>query len=256
MNLRNTSILEHQQYIESGAEMFCELIGGSKLYGLDTPDSDVDYRGVYVVNNPAHRVGLKSLDSIVQTGDVDSCYYEFRRFLDLLQKTNTQSLDMLCAPEDAYTVINMKHAAVFYAMRGNYKKLIDTDKLASSLKGYVFSEMRLATGERTGQLGSKRKQQLEQHGFSPKNFVQILRLCYTGKVFFETSKWIVNHTQTDELFMTGLRHIKMNPQEYTREDLTLMVEQAYADLLTAIENTTISYKFDVDFAASLYLSLF
>jgi len=38
-----------------------KYIGGSKLYGLDTPESDIDYRGVFIHTNPSKIYGMRSI---------------------------------------------------------------------------------------------------------------------------------------------------------------------------------------------------
>lgn len=65
------------------------------------------------------------------------------------------------------------------------------------LLGYMQGERRLANGERTGQLGSKRKAHLDKYGFSPKNFTQLFRLASCGKALFEKGYFPVNMKQYD-----------------------------------------------------------
>jgi len=244
------SIYQNNAFVNSKARMLCQLVGGSTLYGLNTPDSDVDYRGLFLATDKRYVAGFEKVDSIVQNSEeVDASYYELMRYLQLLRKTNTQALEILFAPSNSFTVTSLE----FAELRENRYNLIDSEVLKKSLQGYVYSEMRLATGERTGQLGGKRKESLQKHGFSPKNFVQILRLCRVGQVFFNSGDYMVKVADHDPKFHEFLMEVKTQPQNFTCEQLKTLVEAEYKALLYAMDNTKVSYKFDVDLASDIIL---
>lgn len=71
-------------------------IAGSRLYGYNKPDSDYDYRGVFLAPK-AQLLGLESLqethESIV--GNVDVVNYELRKFAKLALKGNPNILEIL-----------------------------------------------------------------------------------------------------------------------------------------------------------------
>lgn len=244
------SIEKHEAFKNSGGKLICQLIGGSTLYGLNTPESDIDYRGLFVAQDKKYLANLDTIESIVQTGDIDSTYYEITRYLKLLRKSNTQVLEILFAPKSAFTY---RHP-IFVDMIINAYDLIDTNTLKNSLKGYVFSEIRLATGERSGQLGGKRKQNVTEFGFSPKNFVQILRLCRVGMEFFKSARYMVNVKEFDVPFWEQLMDIKSNPKNYTCEQLKKMVDQEFKNLENVMDNSQISFKFNPDIAADIILA--
>lgn len=81
---------------ENGLLIF-ETITGSKAYGLDTPTSDTDIRGVYVVPKTMY-YSLEYPEQVAnETNDV--VYYELRRFMELLSKNNPNIMEMLGVPE-------------------------------------------------------------------------------------------------------------------------------------------------------------
>lgn len=242
-------ILEHQAFKNCGGKLICSLLGGSHLYGLNTPESDEDYRGLFVAQNKRYLAGLDKIESIVQDGETDATYYEIARYLQLLRKSNTQVLEICFAPESSFVY---KHP-IFDDIVNNRYSLFDTDVLKNSLKGYVYSEIRLATGERSGQLGGKRKKAVEAYGFSPKNFVQILRLCKVGIEFFKTGQYMVNVKEFDQEYWEMLMDIKTKPQSYTCEGLKEMVDRKFEELVETMDNSTIRFKFDVDLAADIIL---
>jgi predicted nucleotidyltransferase len=43
-------------------KLLCEYLGGSHLYGTNTPDSDIDTRGVFMNTDPSKILGLDRFD--------------------------------------------------------------------------------------------------------------------------------------------------------------------------------------------------
>jgi hypothetical protein len=94
-------------------DLIVELRCGSHLYGTDTPDSDVDLKGVYLPS--AREILLQQIQPTVVTGrgrppgeknapgDVDREVFSLQRYLALLAEGQTIALDMLFAPDAAMT---------------------------------------------------------------------------------------------------------------------------------------------------------
>jgi hypothetical protein len=236
-----------------GGEVIASLIGGSTLYGLNTPTSDVDYRGVYVARDKKYVAGFETMDSVVtsphnQDAD-DSTYYEIGHYMKLLRKTNTQVLEILFADDSSF----IHKDPLFDVIRKNKYSFIDTERLKASLKGYIFSELRLATGERSGRLGGARKQAVTDYGFSPKNFVQIYRLCSVGIRFFDTGEYMVNVKEFNPRLHESLMDIKSNPSNYTCEQLKEYIDINYENLVTSMEKSKIKFNFNIDLASDIIL---
>jgi predicted nucleotidyltransferase len=95
-------------------ELIVNMRFGSHLYGTDTPDSDLDLKGVYLPE--AHDILLQRVKATVtsnrvkaaghknQAGDVDSEIYSLQRYLHLLAEGQTVALDMLFAPDSVMTI--------------------------------------------------------------------------------------------------------------------------------------------------------
>ncbi len=75
-----------------------EAISGSHAYGLNTPTSDTDIRGVFVLPQDA----LYGLHYVPQVADDknDVVFYELGRFVELLIKNNPTVLELLAVPAD------------------------------------------------------------------------------------------------------------------------------------------------------------
>lgn len=233
-------------------EIECILIGGSRLYGLNNKDSDIDIRGVFGLTDPKKIMGLdicgsRSFESIVINGEFDYCLYEVRRFFELLKKTNTQVIEILFAPEHSFIC----NSEFFNSVRKEKYKLINPSYLLNSLKGYIHGELRLTTGDRTGKLGSKRKEALEKYGYSYKNLVQVLRLHYCSVKFFTTGEFPVDMSSED--IFEELVDIKTNPQNYNL-DFVIKRTSGLIQSLDKFSNHSLPYSFDEDIANEFIIS--
>jgi len=74
-----------------------ECMSGSKAYGLNTPQSDTDLKGVFVVPRKLF-LGLDSLEQVSNVTN-DEVYYELGRFIELLAVNNPNILELLASPE-------------------------------------------------------------------------------------------------------------------------------------------------------------
>jgi len=241
------NIEEVKAFKDCKGGLICQLVGGSNLYGLNTPESDIDYRGLFVAADKKYTTGFTKIESIVRTGDVDATFYEITHFLKLLRKSNTQVMEILFAPDGAFTYKD----EMFDVFRDEKYRLVDSNYLRHSLRGYVHSELRLATGERRGRLGGARKAAVDKYGFSPKNFVQILRLCKVGIEFFRDGGYMVNVEEFDSDYYKLLMDIKTRPEGYTKDMLKTMVDTKYEELNEIMDNSTIKYEFDIDLATEI-----
>jgi len=76
-----------------------ECISGSKAYGLDTPSSDTDIKGVFVL--PKREFYGFGYTSQVSNLSNDIVFYELSRFLQLLYVNNPNILELLNTPADS-----------------------------------------------------------------------------------------------------------------------------------------------------------
>jgi hypothetical protein len=84
--------------IETNNSLLLKCISGSRAYGLATPTSDTDYKGVFVLPKPVF-YGLEYTEQVSNESN-DIIYYELKRFIDLLTKNNPNILELLASPED------------------------------------------------------------------------------------------------------------------------------------------------------------
>jgi hypothetical protein len=235
-------------------KLLCKMLGGSHAYGLNSPQSDIDYRGVYCYDDPHYILGLKKDDVIDSRpiGEDDIVYYELRKYLNLLRKTNTMAMELL------FNHNWIEITPEFELIQKNREKLIDPTYFYKSLKGYIQGELRLAFGERTGRLGGKRKEALDIYGYSPKNVCQLIRLGYAGKIFFEKGFFPVNISAHDKVLGEWLVSLKTNPQAFEINTLRVLIEKYEAAFDEAYVSSTkkLDYKFDVNLANDICVQIY
>lgn len=79
-----------------------ECISGSKAYGLDTPTSDTDIKGVFILPKEDY-YGLDYIPQISNPTN-DIVYYEFGRFMELLCANNPNILELLNTPKESILI--------------------------------------------------------------------------------------------------------------------------------------------------------
>jgi predicted nucleotidyltransferase len=225
--------------------------GGSHSYGLETPASDIDYRGVFVNTDVGHLIGLQKDEQLVtQNAQEDKVFSEFRHALKLLRNANTQMIELLYMKE--FELVSPEWGKAIDLR----KKLLSSEKLFNSLRGYMQGELRLANGERTGKLGGKRKETIDKYGFSPKNFVQLFRLSWAGMVYFRRGYFPVNVGDENLEYRNQLFDIKTHPEKYSVAELNDMAAHANENLVAAYANRNHNSIFDEDVANQLCLSVY
>ena len=125
------------QNLKSQNLLLFEVISGSKSFGLNTPTSDTDIKGVYYL--PKEKFfGLDYIPQIANETN-DAVYYEIGRFVELLLKNNPNILEILATPEDC---ILYKHPL--------FEKLKIEDFLSKLCKdtfaGYAVTQIKKARG--------------------------------------------------------------------------------------------------------------
>lgn len=125
------------QDIKDKELLLFECISGSKAYGLDTPQSDTDLKGVYYL--PKEKFfGLEYIPQISNETN-DEVYYELGRFVELLGKNNPNLMEMLATPSEC---ILYKHPLMERLTLDMFLSKLCKDTFA----GYAISQIRKARG--------------------------------------------------------------------------------------------------------------
>ena len=121
---------------KSGSIIF-ECISGSRAYGLETPTSDTDIRGVYILP----RSHFYALDYIGQINNEtnDIVYYELRKFIELCAKNNPNILELLNVPKKCI----LYKDSIFDYIKLSYFLSKQCEK---SFANYAFTQIKKARG--------------------------------------------------------------------------------------------------------------
>jgi hypothetical protein len=136
-------------------------IVGSRAYGLDGPDSDIDRRGIYVPPADLHW-SLYGVPEQLENSETEECYWEIQKFLTLALKANPNVLECLYTPlvESAQPL-----AEELLAIRSLFLSRL----IYQTYNGYVLSQFK------------KLEQDLRTRGaFKWKHAMHLIRLLLSG----------------------------------------------------------------------------
>lgn len=114
-----------------------EVIAGSKSFGLDTPNSDTDIKGVFYLPKNKY-FGLDYIPQISNESN-DIVFYELGRFIELLLKNNPNILEILATPLDC---IIFKHPIMENLKLEYFLSKLCKDTFAN----YAFTQIKKAKG--------------------------------------------------------------------------------------------------------------
>jgi uncharacterized protein len=117
--------------------LLLECISGSKAYGLDTPQSDTDKRGVFFLPRPLF-LGLGEATQVSNETN-DESYSELGRFFELLTKSNPTMIELLNTPNES---VLYRHVLFNEIKKEDYLSKLCKDTFA----GYAITQIRKAKG--------------------------------------------------------------------------------------------------------------
>lgn len=115
-----------------------KAIVGSQAYGTNTPESDIDIKGIYIQSNDEI---LSNQYKEQINVNKDECYYEMQRFLQLAQTANPTILELLYTPDECI----LETSPEFELLRKNRDKFL-TKKCYNSFAGYANQQIEKASG--------------------------------------------------------------------------------------------------------------
>lgn len=125
-----------------------DCVAGSRAYGLDTPESDTDLRGVFLVPESIPKSNALFADAydlpqkLVKDEKGDRQYYRLDHFLSLAASVNPSMIELFFMPEDCIRIMTpamqllIDHRDVFISARAR-----------SSFSGYAMDQIKKAKGQ-------------------------------------------------------------------------------------------------------------
>ncbi len=112
---------------------------GSRSYGTNLPESDIDYKGVFILPFENFLSGNYIEQVSDETNDVT--YYEIGRFLQLLKTNNPTILELVSTPEDC-----LIYKDPIFDLILNKKEKFITKLCKMSFGGYAVEQIKKARG--------------------------------------------------------------------------------------------------------------
>jgi uncharacterized protein len=123
--------------VRTSKMLLLDCISGSRAYGLNTPQSDTDLKGVYIQPKATY-YGLEFSEQVNNETN-DEVYYELRRFVQLLLNSNPNILELLFSPADCilyrHPVMDMLQPELFLSKQ-----------CKQAFAGYAQTQIRKAQG--------------------------------------------------------------------------------------------------------------
>ena len=127
--------------MEEPKNLILKCVGGSHLYGLNTPSSDMDIRGIY----------LESVEDALdvngrQNGErsdekQDEKYYSLGKFLKLAAECNPNIIEMLFLPDEA-----ILYKSPIYDRLIEHRNWFMSKRARHTFGGYAYSQIQRAKG--------------------------------------------------------------------------------------------------------------
>ncbi|MFP9098115.1 DNA polymerase beta superfamily protein [Flavobacterium sp. RHBU_24] len=168
-----------------------ETIAGSKSFGLDTPTSDTDIKGVFYLPKEMF-FGMEYIPQVNnETNDI--VYYELGRYIELLTKNNPNILELLATPEDC---VLHRHPVMEQLQLSNFLSKLCKDTFA----GYAATQIKKATG-------------LKKKIINPvdKERKSLLDFCYvlSGNTSIPLADWLSeNNLSQEQCGLVSIPHFK------------------------------------------------
>lgn len=116
------------------ATVIFRCVVGSRAYGLDTPDSDTDIRGIYLPPANAHW-SLYGIPEQLENAETQECYWELQTFLVLALKANPNVLECL------YTPLVQDASAIAQELL-DIREIFLSQLVYQTYNGYVLSQVK------------------------------------------------------------------------------------------------------------------
>ena len=116
-------------------KIITKVLVGSRLHGLNKPDSDYDWRGVHMHDLKDVLSPFKTLKNTTWIeGDEDNTSYELADFCKMATVGNATILEVFFSNQVKETTW------IAEEMRNNWEKFIDTDKFVMASRGYAANQ--------------------------------------------------------------------------------------------------------------------
>ena len=201
---------------------------GSAAYGTKTPESDTDYRGIFLAE-PKQLIGLENIESYTEEKPIDLQCYELRHFAKLCLNGSPLQVEMLFYPSDVCETTTpswMKLVDIRRAFLGKHLK--------KTLGGFTQGDIKRIQGNSMAKCGAKGKLLVEKYGYNTKHASNAFRLLKMSELLWKTGDLIVRLPEADR---NEIRAIKQG--KYTREEFLKYIANEDARVFELADNSSL-----------------
>lgn len=185
-----------------------EVLTGSRAYGLATPESDYDYRGIAIPPLPYFLGYAYRFEQREDHNDQDSVIYDIRKFFNLASECNPNVIELLWVPEHCIVLITRWGEELI-----RNRKLFLSIKAKDTFSGYAVAQLkRIKTHRRWLLNPPKEKPTRERFGLPEVSTVSasiqsVLKAAESAEVSIEDmlSPTTVNLWQRERAFFEAQR---------------------------------------------------
>lgn len=203
-----------------------EILYGSDCYGTTTADSDNDIRGI-LLPTIDESLSMSPLEDVRLKNDLeDRVMYPLQKFARLAVKSNPSVFEWLFVPGHCIRIME----APAKMLRDN-RLLFLSKEIYPRFRGFAYSEFSNLT-KLTGETGDKRKKQILQYGYSPKNAMNCIRLIQQGIELLSTAFITMPRPNSQELI--EIKQGKWKYEEIVRKFDSLLNDIEEANKLSIL----------------------
>lgn len=129
------------EVLKQSDRIIFETIAGSNAYGTNTPESDIDIRGIFVPAKDEIITILPLIEQVSDTGN-DITYYGLKRIFELLSENNPNCLELLFMPTDCIQICKPAMQKIL-----EYKHLFISKRAKHTFSGYAMAQIKKAKGQ-------------------------------------------------------------------------------------------------------------
>jgi len=211
------------------SKTICSYLAGSHSYGLDTVQSDADYRGVYLTTDVGEilgtRLNFKSCEHIYNKElKIDNLYFELRHFFRILQSGSSNAMELLF--NESWLI----HEPTWAMIRKHRMQLVNPDKVYKSLSGHIHNEIKQFNSaidyHQLGSVAVNGHKLLPNWSSRVKHIIHVLRLAKVGWFFFTKGDYPLDLADCSFACYSLLRNIQQTPTDFPKEELMELVTKA------------------------------
>lgn len=218
---------------------------GSAAYGTKTPESDVDYRGVFLAE-PKHLIGLSNVESYTEEQPIDLQCFELRHYVRLCLKGSPLQLEMLFYPEDA-----IAESSIGWRKLLNIRESFLGQHLKATLGGFAQGDIKRIAANSTAKCGAKGKLLVEKYGYNTKHASNAWRLLRMAAILFTTGQLVVRLPQADREEIVAIKNGK-----YEKDEFLKYVETEDKRVFALAENSKLPARSNYDLAEQTVMEIY